>query len=290
MKILFDIGHPGHLHYFRNTAKILEKKGHETFFTTRDKDVTLKLFKAYNIPFYRTGKNKAGLFNKAYTLFNTTWEIYKYAKKVKPDIIVNFFLPFAGIAGRLLKIPVIGFDDTEHAKFSNGIAKKFTDTIFVPASFQVVHSVNEIRFNSHMELCYLLPKYFSPDNSIYHDLNISKDIKYVILRFISWTANHDIGATGLTYEDKMKLVSMLSKKYKVFISSEGKLPAEFSAYQINIPPEKMHDALYFAQLYIGEGATMASEAALLGTPSIYINSLDAGCIQEQVDGGLMYSF
>lgn len=290
MKILFDIGHPGHLHYFRNAAKILEEEGHKTFFTTRDKDVTLKLFKAYNIPYYLTGKNKSGLLNKAYTLFKTTWEIYKYAKKVKPDIIVNFFLPFAGIAGRILNIPVIGFDDTEHAKFSNWIAKKFTDIVFVPSSFLVIHDKHEIRFDSHMELCYLLPKYHTPDKKVLNELKISPGTEYVILRFISWTANHDLGASGLKYDEKIKLVKLLSSKFQVFISSEGQLPPELSKYRINISPEKIHDALYFAQLYIGEGATMASEAALLGTPSIYINSLDAGCLQAEVNAGLLYSF
>lgn len=290
MKILFDIGHPGHFHYFRNAAKILEERGHKTFFTTRDKDVTLNLFKAFKIPYYLTGKNKPGIINKALTLFITSWKIYKYAKKVKPDIIVNFFLPFAGIAGKLLNIPVIGFDDTEHAKFSNWIANKFTDVIFVPSSFTVVHNKNEIRFNSHMELCYLLPRYFMPDKKVFDELKISPGTDYVILRFISWTANHDLGASGLKYEEKIKLVNLLVSKYQVFISCEGQLPHELLKYKIKISPEKMHDALYFAQLYIGEGATMATEAALLGTPSIYINSLDAGCIQEQVNAGLLYSF
>ena len=35
----------------------------------------------------------------------------------------------------------------------------------------------------------------------------------------------------------------------------------------------MHNALKYASLFVGEGATMASECAILGTPAIYVNSL-----------------
>ena len=59
------------------------------------------------------------------------------------------------------------------------------------------------------------------------------------------------------------------------------MPKEFKKYRIKIPPEKMHDALYYASLYIGEGATMASECAVLGTPAIYVNTLTAGTLEEQ---------
>ena len=34
-------------------------------------------------------------------------------------------------------------------------------------------------------------------------------------------------------------------------------------------------------MYIGEGATTAAEAIILGTPAIYINTLNAGTISEQ---------
>ena len=38
--------------------------------------------------------------------------------------------------------------------------------------------------------------------------------------------------------------------------------------------------MYYAQMYVGEGATMASEAAILGTPSVYINPLILGYLNE----------
>ena len=69
-----------------------------------------------------------------------------------------------------------------------------------------------------------------------------------------------------------------------------KLPVEFVKYQINIPPETMHYVLAEADLFVGEGATMASECAMLGTPAIYINSLEAGTINDQEKNGLLFHF
>lgn len=61
--------------------------------------------------------------------------------------------------------------------------------------------------------------------------------------------------------------------------------------KINIPSHKLHDALAFASLFIGEGATMASECAMLGTPAIYVNTLKLGYINELEDKyGLITTF
>ena len=49
LKILIDIGHPAHVHIFRNLAKELEKDGHTVLFTCREKECTLDLLKAYRL-------------------------------------------------------------------------------------------------------------------------------------------------------------------------------------------------------------------------------------------------
>ena len=53
----------------------------------------------------------------------------------------------------------------------------------------------------------------------------------------------------------------------------------------------MHDLLYYSTMYVGEGGTMAAEAAVLGTPSIFVNTLTMGYIEElQMRYGLLYRF
>ncbi len=101
-------------------------------------------------------------------------------------------------------------------------------------------------------------------------MNLSKDDKFVILRFISWTATHDVGLKGIKKGTELEIIKTLEQYGKVFITSERKLDKNLEKYKITISLDKMHSLLYFASLYIGEGGTTAVEAAILGTPSIHI--------------------
>jgi uncharacterized protein len=56
---------------------------------------------------------------------------------------------------------------------------------------------------------------------------------------------------------------------------------ELEPFRLQLPPHLVHHLLAFASLYVGESATMASEAAILGTPSLYVSSSFRGYIQEQ---------
>ena len=76
---------------------------------------------------------------------------------------------------------------------------------------------------------------------------------------------------------KYRVVKELSSYGKVFISSETDIPLELNKYKIDIPPEKMHDALAFASLYFGESPTMTTESALLGTPAVCVSSWAHNC-------------
>ncbi len=166
----------------------------------------------------------------------------------------------------------------------------FSSAVLAPQSLTAKLGGKEIKYPGYHELAYLHPGIFKADNSVLNYLNIEEQKKYVILRFVSWEASHDIGQSGLDNDTKRKLIKFFNDNgYTVFISSEKTLPQEFEKYNIKIPPEKMLDALFFASLFIGEGATMANECALLGTPALYINSRKA-CIGDLVSQRLMYHY
>ena len=60
---------------------------------------------------------------------------------------------------------------------------------------------------------------------------------------------------------------------KVFISSEGVLPKQLEKLRVKIEPSKIHDFLYYSDIFIGDSGTMAVESAIMGTPSILFSSL-----------------
>ena len=50
MRILIDIGHPGHVHFFKYIIWALKERGHTIFICARAKDVTMNLLKHYGFP------------------------------------------------------------------------------------------------------------------------------------------------------------------------------------------------------------------------------------------------
>jgi hypothetical protein len=98
---------------------------------------------------------------------------------------------------------------------------------------------------------------------------------------VAWGASHDFGVKGIDDSTKQEVIEMLKRTHKVFISAEGYLPESLEEYRIKIEPHEMHDVLAEADIYIGEGATMASECAMLGTPAIYINKLEVSYVTEE---------
>jgi len=291
MRILIDINHPAHVHYFHNLYHILINNNHQVCITAKKKDITLKLLKNFDIPYYCTGKNKQTLIGKFLSIIKSDYIILKQSLKFKPDLFFSFFSLSASHIGTLLNKPVIAFSDTENAKLSIITTKPFTNVVLTPSCFTKNLGKKQIRFNGYMELCYLHPNYFIPDPSVLEILGVAKDEKYVIIRFVSWNASHDVGHSGLSLAMKHTIVRELSKYAKVFISSEGELPKDLKPYQIKIPPQKMHDALAFATLLYGESSTMASECACLGTPAFFIDNDGRGYTNEEEEKyGLVFNY
>ena len=293
MKILIDIGHPAHVHYFKNFIKIMESRGHSFFVSARNRSIIFLLLGKYKIPYYNRGRGINGIIGKLFYLLIADMRLIKKAAKFKPDIFLSFASPYAAQSAWFLKTPHIVLDDTEHARFGHFFYQPFSEVFLNPSCFQKSFGKKQILFNSYSELFYLHPNYFTPDADILRHLNIPKSQKYVILRFVSWKANHDIGHSGIDLQTKKDLVtSIIAMGYKVFISSESEHEDPFfDDYMIKISPDMIHHVMAYAHLLVTEGATMASECAMLGTPAIYVNSLDAGSLREQEDKyQLLYGF
>lgn len=291
MKCIIDIGHPAHVHYFKNIVKILEGKGYSFHFTLRERDSTVALMDKYGFNYTKRGKGGKNIITKLLLMPVMDFKVYKAAREFKPDLFISFASPYAAQVAWLMGKPHITFDDTEHAVFAHKLYRPFSSVVLSPSCYYKPIEKKQLLFNSFMELCYLHPNYFSPDKTVLSELDITNGERYCILRFVSWDANHDVGQKGLDFPTKINLVNELSKHCKVFISSEGALPDELLKYKLNIHPSSLHNALFFASLYIGEGSTTASEATVLGTPALYINSLVVGYCKEQEEKyGMLFQF
>ena len=289
MRILIDIGHPGHVHLFRPFAQEMIKKGHTILFTCREKEFEIELLQAGGFDYKSFGKKFNTIPGKIFGLVKFDSQELLTALKFKPDIFLSHGSPYAAHAAFLMRKPHVSMEDSGNWEQIK-LYLPFTKYVLTPSVLYENIGKKQIRYDGYHELAYLHPDVFNPSESIYGFLNIPKEENYAIVRFVSWNATHDRGQGGLLLEEKKELIKLLQSKMKVYISSEEELPEEFLKYKISIPPERMHDALSFAGIFIGEGATMASEAGVLGTPSIYINSLRRAYNEDQETYGLVFNF
>jgi len=289
MRILIDIGHPAHVHLFKNFTWKMQEKGHIILFTCRDREFLLRLLQVYGFIYENFGRHYKSIGGKIQGLIKNELQMFNTAVQFKPDLFLSHGSAIAAFTSFLLHKPHISFEDTFNMEQVR-LSLPFTSVVLTGDYPHPDLGKKEIRYPGYHELAYLHPNVYTPDSSVLKTLGVNTDEKYAIIRFVGWHATHDIGKKGILNQNKLKLIEQLSKYIKVFISSERPLPAEFEQYQIKIKPEQLHDALYYAQLFIGEGATTASESAVLGTPAIYINSSQFGSTDDQAKYGLLFSY
>jgi len=289
MRILIDIGHPAHIHLFKNFAWRMQEKGHQILFTCRDRECVLDLLRVYGFVYDNFGKHYSSVQGKIFGLAKNELQMLNTAIQFKPDIFFSHGSTIAAFTSFIMHKPHIALEDTfnmEQVKLS----MLFTDVVLTGDYPHPSLGKKEIKYPGYHELAYLHPNVFTPDESVLDILGVKKGEEYAIVRFVAWKASHDIGHCGISYENKIKLVNTLSKHLRVFISSEAELPEKLRKFQINVPAEQMHNALAFAQLFVGESSTMASESAVLGTPTIYINDSQLGYTNDCNKYGLLYSY
>ena len=288
MRILFDIGHPGHVHLFKNLAHRLKAEGAEILFTARDKEFELELMRAEGFTFKNFGKHYKSLSGKIWGLVKFDYKMFMTALKFKPDLFISHGSIYAAHAAFLLRRKHLSLEDSGNME-QIVLYRPFTDVILTPDVLPEELGPKQIRYQGYHEIAYLHPDYFTPDPEVYSLLGLEKGEKFALIRLESWNATHDVGHKGLSNEDKQRLVEKLAQSMKVFISSEVELPEALQPYKYRVAPEKLHDALSFATLVVSEGATIASEAGVLGTPSIYINSIARSYCQDQERYGLVFN-
>jgi len=277
MRVLFDMGHPAHVHLFKNIIKKLKQDGHEVKITARDKEVTLALLRSYGMDYETRGAMYHGMLNKAFGMLSIDYALYRIAKKFRPDLLIGVHNPYIAHVGFLLRKPAVIFTDTENVKIASLITYPFVQCILTPPFFrEKVDPKKHIVINGFKETAYLHPHYFCPDPHVLAEIGLTPADKFIILRFISWGASHDVGLQGIRKGAENEMISTLSRFGKIFITSEKPLEGDLEQYRLHVPPEKIHSLLYYAQLYIGEGGTMAVESAMLGTPAIHIESAPDG--------------
>jgi predicted glycosyltransferase len=285
MRLLLDIAHPAHVHFFRNFMKGMTARGHEILVTARDKEVTLSLLDAYGFPYINRGSIQREVWRKALDMVRIDGRLLQIAREFGPDLLLGIHNPYIAHVGTLLRKPSLIFTDTERVRIASLLTYPFASAICTPSCFREdIDPKKHVTYRGYKELAYLHPSVFTPRAEDLEEIGLSRSDPFIILRFISWGAIHDTTLRGIRGGSEMEFVRSLEDFGRVLITSERPLPGDLDRYRVRISPEKIHSLLSFARLYIGEGGTMATEAAVLGTPAIHIEATSSGQASGEYSG------
>jgi predicted glycosyltransferase len=294
MKVLFDVVHPAHVHFFKHVIRTLEARGHQTRIVAREKDVTTKLLDRLGLPYETVGRSgKKSYVAQAAELLTRDFALMRIARDFKPDVIATRN-PAGAQAGRLLGIPsVFDTDNGRSAGIHFWSAAPFAHIITTPACLSESYGPRHVKYPGYKQSAYLHPNHFTPDPNVRAALGLAPGERFFFLRVVANVASHDGGESGIGAEASRAILHKLRAHGRVFISYEGDLPDELAAMRFPLPPDKLHDALAFADMVISDSGTVAAEAAVLGTPNLHMSTWAgrlANLEEYEHRYGLMYAY
>ncbi|NQT93931.1 MAG: DUF354 domain-containing protein [Lentisphaerae bacterium] len=291
MKVLVEILHPAHVHFFRHAIRTWLDRGDDVLVLSREKECANDLLEAFGIPYTSISslpRTQAGLLLE---MLRRDWRMARACARFKPDVLVGIMGVTIAQVGRLTGRPAIVFYDTENAALTNRFVYPLASAVCTPACYQGKVHGNHVTYPGYHELAYLHPNRFSPDPAVLRKAGLTPGEDYFMLRLVSWQASHDVGENGLTVSFVRRLVEMLAPHGRVLISSEGALPHDLEPHAFRPDATDMHHVLAFAKMLVGESATMASEAAVLGVPALFISDTGRGYTdEEEREYGLVFNF
>ena len=148
MKIFIDIGHPAHVHYFKNFIKQAQANGHDVFVSARDRYPVKELLIANEIKFYNRGKGKNSVLGKLIYMLYADFILWLKALKFKPDVFISFGAVYLTHVSKLMNKPSIFIDDTDNARLNRKFYIPFATHILTPDIFKFDLGKKQIRFNS----------------------------------------------------------------------------------------------------------------------------------------------
>jgi len=272
MNILIDIGHPAHVHNYRNLAAELQQTGHRVIWTVKDIKVAQSLLKHYGFKFIVLPQKKDSLLGKILNQLQYDYILYRICKREKVDIAIGSSATVAHVSA-VSRVKSIVFDDDDDnvQPLVARLVKPFVNTILSPNTIIDKRS-STVLYPGYHELSYLHPNRFNPDPKVLAEVGLTIGEPYFIMRFNVFKAHHDIGVNGLSLDQKLRLVEALKPYGKIFITTERDIEPELKQHQLSIAPEKIHSFMAYSTMFLGDSQTMTQEAAELGVPALKCNS------------------
>ena len=273
MRIVIDIAHPAHVHFYRHLYGELIDAGHEVTVASRAKEMTLDLLDHYGIPHFPLAPlARGGLLSRGMELAKRDLGLVKLIRRTGSQLVLT--RNPAGVQAARLS-GAFGIFDTDDGR-AVGIhfhaAYPFAHLITSPECLSDEFGRRHRRYRGFKAMAYLHPDRFTPDPLIRDRFGLSSSEPLFVVRFSAHDASHDRLVQGIDPSTRQTLIRELAAVGSVIVSNESTGTLKYDATSSPVAPELFHDLLAAADLCVGDSQSVAAEAALLGTPALRCSS------------------
>jgi len=286
MRIIVDLVHPADVNFYKNAIKIIQSRGDEIILTVRSRGILVSILeRELNIPINIIGRHYPSLITKVFGTLKRDIDLLSFMINTKADISTSFS-PHPCRASKLLGLPSIIFDDDYIYRLTFNLQKLFATRLIIPDLIPA-YGHNIFKYSGFKELAYLHPKYFNGNINTLDEYGLKKQ-EYIFIR--------EIAGVSLDYKnavtDLVRITEELAREgLKIVLSLEDKSRKRLFCNDCIILEEPVGDIyslLKYSALTISGGDTMAREATLLGTPSIYTGGRRLPVDEELIKDKCMY--
>lgn len=278
-RILFDLNHPADFHFFKHLISHLKTRDYDIKVVARNKECLHLLLDKAGIVYTSRGRGKHSLPGKYLYALWILLLLFVALIRFRPGISLSLSSPYLAVLSRMLGIPCITFDDTDHNPRLLPLIKK-SSYLLSPASYP--HQFHQQHFHLPVlkELAYLHPQHFKPD----------KPGEGIFVRLTRTDSIHHSTASSLDERVVTAYFHKLSREHPVVLSSEKDREISENEKIRLADPTGIHRDLSACRVFWGNSATMAAEAAVLGIPAVFISAEKFAYITELEEYGLLYHF
>ncbi len=266
-KILVDLYHLPQYNFFKNVILSYDPSEIDIYCVDRGKllQVIRHELPEYNVKCIGSYKHNKGMMSMIFKIIiPRILTIYKEIKASKYRFIMTAHYQ-ANFVGKLRGIPNVAFID-DPRKFVFPILKFSANEVYLPPFESKTKGTK--RFNALKEWAYLSTKYLHPEVSALKRYDLEPK-NYIFIREVSTETSNYLS-------QKQDIILSISKtfptSYKVVLSVENKNSVELYPDHwiiLKEPVNQIHSLMYFSQVVISSGDSVAREGAMLGVPSIY---------------------
>jgi predicted glycosyltransferase len=276
-RILIDISHPAHVHFFAEIARALRTAGHQVRIVGRDKDVTVRLLESTGLPFEvvkmspTPGRRSAD----AKELVRRILALRRLIRLDRTQVVLtrnpSGVLAAVGTDAR----SVFDTDDGRGVGLHYWLARPFADVITSSEHDPEEHGPGHRRYRALKAQMYLQRSRFRADESVAERYGLGEDELFVV-RFSAHNASHDRRIRGIAERARTEILRQLRDRGDVLTSIETHelvlhRRQGTDADGVTVRPEDFHHLMASASLCVGDSQSVAAEAAVLGVPALRLS-------------------